>query len=191
VFRYSQALLGSFPEAKLAVYHFVKGAWKRLPTLIDAANDRLTVEVPEADGFSPFVIGVIPACQDGEDNDGDTLVDLADGGCTDAEDRSEVPDCQDGLNNDSDGLVDAANDPGCTSPTDARETNTARACDDGIDNDDDDQIDYPADPNCASPTGGLESPPVLGGGCGLGPELMLLAPLLALHARLRRRRARG
>jgi probable HAF family extracellular repeat protein len=189
VFRYDAALLGGFPETRLAVYHFVRGLWKRLTGTVSTSGDTITVTVPEADGFSPFVIGVIPACQDGEDNDGDTLVDLADGGCTDAEDRSEVPDCQDGLNNDSDGLVDAANDPGCTSPTDARETNTARACDDGIDNDDDEQVDYPADSNCASATGGLESPPVLGGGCGLGPELMLLAPLIALHGRLRRRRA--
>jgi len=190
VFRYSQALLGSFAESQLAVYHFVQGAWKRLPTVVDAVNDRLTVQVPAADGFSPFVIGAIPACQDGEDNDGDSLVDLSDSGCTGAEDRSELPDCQDGLNNDADGLVDYPVDPGCTGPSDPLETNSARACDDGLDNDGDDRIDYPADTYCTDPTGTRESPPPPGGGgCGLGPELILLAPLIALHSRLRRRRA--
>jgi len=167
VFRYSQALLGAFPEPRLAVYHFVKGAWKRLPTVIDAATDRLTVQVPEADGFSPFVIGVLPACQDGEDNDGDTFVDFADSGCTDAEDRSELRDCQDGLNNDADGLVDYPADPGCTGPSDPLETNSARACDDGVDNDSDEKIDYPADPGCGSLLGTSENPPAFGGGgCG-------------------------
>jgi len=185
VFRYDAALLGAFPETRLAVYHFAHGLWKRLTGTLNVSDDTITVTVPEADGFSLFVIGELPACQDGEDNDGDLLVDLADGGCTDAEDRSEVPDCQDGLSNDSDGLVDYPDDPGCTSASDPRET-AARACDDGIDNDGDEQVDFPADPNCASPLGELESPLVLGGGCGLGPEL---APLVLALVALRRRRS--
>jgi len=158
-FRYDAALLGGFPETRLAVYHFVHGLWKRLTGTVSTSGDTITVTVPEEDGFSPFVIGELPACQDGEDNDGDLLLDLADGGCTDAEDRSEVPDCQDGLSNDSDGLVDYPADPGCTGPTDPLETNAAKACDDGVDNDGDDRVDYPADPNCASPTGTRETPP--------------------------------
>jgi len=180
VFRYSQALLGSFNESRLAVYHFVHGAWKRLPTVIDPDNDLLTVEVPEADGFSPFVIGALPACQDGEDNDGDLLVDLADGGCTDGEDRSEEPDCEDGLSNDADGLADYPVDPGCTGPTDPLETNSAKACDDGLDNDGDGKFDYPADPDCASPTGVRETrlpPPQTG--CGFtGLEAFALVAAL-------------
>jgi len=189
VFRYDAALLGGFPETRLAVYHFVHGRWKRTGT-VSTSGDTITVTVPEVDGFSPFVIGELPACQDGEDNDGDLLVDLADGGCTDAEDRSELFDCQDGLSNDSDGLVDYPDDPGCTSPSDPRET-AARACDDGIDNDGDERVDYPADPNCATATGELESPPVLsGGGCGFtGLEGIALIGALRWLAQRRGRRA--
>src|SRR5690606_16355056 len=56
------------------------------------------------------------ACNDGDDDDGDGLVDYPDDpGCTAPGDRSEGPDCADGLDNDGDGLVDFPADPGCAS----------------------------------------------------------------------------
>jgi len=70
------------------------------------------------------------------------------------------------------------------------------ACADGLDNDSDGTIDFdggataglaagelrPRDPQCATALGARERP-----GCGLGFELVLLAPLLARLARRRRR----
>jgi hypothetical protein len=47
-----------------------------------------------------------PECDDGEDNDGDGFVDLADPACHDGHWDTEVQPCQDGLDNDGDGLVD-------------------------------------------------------------------------------------
>jgi DNA-binding beta-propeller fold protein YncE len=54
-------------------------------------------------------------CSDGADNDGDTLVDLADPGCRDATSKSESPSCNDGLDNEGDGLIDMA-DSDCGNP---------------------------------------------------------------------------
>jgi hypothetical protein len=53
------------------------------------------------------------ACNDTVDNDGDTLVDLADSKCTDAADTTEgVATCNDRIDNQPDGPMDAA-DPDC------------------------------------------------------------------------------
>jgi hypothetical protein len=72
------------------------------------------------------VTGPQPQCSDGIDNDGDGLIDMADPGCTDPSDNSEVnagqPQCSDGIDNDGDGLIDMA-DPGCTDATDNSEAN--------------------------------------------------------------------
>ena len=66
----------------------------------------------------------VRACNDGVDNDGDGLVDLADPGCQDNERRrvedddpeeSSPPRCRDRVDNDLDGLVDL-DDPGCLTP---------------------------------------------------------------------------
>jgi len=63
---------------------------------------------------SPWNPGSAPnACNDGLDNDGDGVVDLADAGCKDATWNIENPECNDGVNNDTDGLVDLA-DAQCT-----------------------------------------------------------------------------
>ena len=87
-------------------------------------------------------------CENGADDDGDTLVDLADPGCRAAYDPSELPDCSDGIDNDGDGLLDHPADDRCDSPLDPSE----RAdCEDGLDNDSDGLIDFPADPGCTSP----------------------------------------
>ena len=58
------------------------------------------------------------------------------------------------------------------------------ACYDGLDNDGDGHIDFPADPNCYSGLDNAEQ--YIANGCGVGPELALVLPLLAAA----RRRAR-
>ncbi|MBW2978381.1 hypothetical protein KY331_06050 [Candidatus Woesearchaeota archaeon] len=111
-----------------------------------------------------------PACDDGNDNDGDGLVDLADPGCDSAQDTSELGtnECDDGVDNDGDGNVDTA-DSGCTDATGTDETDCGDSvceggettitcpvdcpiyqCNDGVDNDGDNLTDYPADPGCSS-----------------------------------------
>jgi DNA-binding beta-propeller fold protein YncE len=62
---------------------------------------------------SPSNAGSAPgACNDGIDNDGDGVTDLADAGCKSTVWNIENPECNDGVNNDPDGLVDMA-DPQC------------------------------------------------------------------------------
>ena len=120
------------------------------------ASSSLSVEV--IGGSTPPLPAA--ACDDGIDNDGDGLTDLADPGCTDASDDDEfnvvtppppAAACDDGIDNDGDGLTDLA-DPGCTDASDDDEFNVvtpppAAACDDGIDNDGDGLTDL-ADPGC-------------------------------------------
>jgi Ca2+-binding RTX toxin-like protein len=71
-----------------------------------------------------------PRCADGQDNDGDGRVDLADPGCSSANDDDETdpapppPQCSDKVDNDGDGRVDQS-DPGCSSALDNDETNAA------------------------------------------------------------------
>ena len=75
------------------------------------------------------------ACNDGIDNDGDGLTDLADPGCVDSADNDEFNEaapepaplaaCEDGLDNDGDGLIDLA-DPGCNNSSDDDEFNKGR-----------------------------------------------------------------
>jgi hypothetical protein len=85
-----------------------------------------------------------PACSDGDDNDGDGLVDRADPGCssggtynpnaaTEATNphTSRVPQCSDGIDNDGNGKADFAGAHG-----------------------------LPADPNCSSASDDNESPPI-------------------------------
>jgi hypothetical protein len=130
------------------------------------------------------------ACDDGLDDDGDGLVDLADPGCTGPTDDSELgtTPCDDGIDNDLDGFVDVAADPGCASALGVRED---PACQDGLDNDEDGGIDFDggaslnggvpvaaADAQCASPSRNKES-----SGCGLGGELVLLLAALRLRSR--------
>lgn len=72
-----------------------------------------------------------PACNDGNDNDGDSKIDYpADPGCSSTTDTTESPDptpppppaiCNDGLDNDGDGKVDFPADLGCSSTTDTTE----------------------------------------------------------------------
>jgi hypothetical protein len=88
--------------------------------------------------------------------------------------------CADGIDNDGDGRTDYPADRGCRDAGPL--ALESPACQDGIDNDRDSYRDFPADRECAASWGTRE-----GGACGLGAELIVLAPLLAT----RRRRARA
>ncbi|MDJ0864988.1 MAG: hypothetical protein QNK03_02695 [Myxococcota bacterium] len=146
-----------------------------------------------------------PACSDGEDNDGDGIVDLADPGCDDASDDSEQSEalpCDDGEDNDGDGWTDyrpdASGDPGCFAPDSATES---PQCQDGIDNDTWPGTDFDGgesilgvgngDPNGADPQCTAFWDDKEGSSCGLGAELALLLPLLAGLRGRARRRSRG
>ena len=151
----------------------------------------ITASAPLATGAYTVTLARTPCasdCNDGADNDGDALVDGADGGCTSSDDLSEAPECSDGRDNDGDGAFDFSGaDLGCASPLGAVED---PACDDGFDNDRDGSTDADgggtgiADAACQGVASrGAE---VAGNvGCGLGPELALLLPLLAAWRRRR------
>ena len=88
--------------------------------------------------------------------------------------------CSDGIDNDGDGLIDFPEDPGCPFETGTEED---PECDDGLDNDGDGRVDFD-DPECSPGWPFAESPAA----CGLGFELVLvLLPLMGLHARRKRR----
>jgi len=68
--------------------------------------------------------GGAPACNNGLDDDGDGLTDLADPGCNKKNDRSELGsnECDDGIDNDGDGDIDTT-DVGCADAFGTDETN--------------------------------------------------------------------
>ncbi len=128
-----------------------------------------------------------PECDDRIDNDGDGRIDLADGQCTAASDRSERIDCGNGVDDDGDGLIDTA-DEGCLTAAWPTED---PACSDDVDNDLDEGLDWDgagiggADSACAAPFGLVEVPEPRSG-------VWTAALLAALGcARARRRRGRG
>ena len=131
-----------------------------------------------------------PQCDDGLDNDADTLVDLADPDCASASDDGETtppPACSDGVDNDGDELVDFPADPGCFDGAWSLEN---PRCDDDLDNDGDGKIDWDGgsgggtpDPQCATAYKKKET------ACGLGFELAIVVPVLAILRRRRRRAA--
>lgn len=103
----------------------------------------------------------------------------------------KLPICSDGIDNDGDGFTDFPADPGCQNANSEMEVTE---CQDGIDNDGNLGTDFDggvsilgagngdpagADPQCTGNgwrNSELTGPPP---GCGLGPELALLLPLLA------------
>lgn len=89
--------------------------------LIVTASGRVSAETKDV-----TVTVIIVQCNDGVDNDFDSLIDFPnDPGCIDASDDDETdPQCIDGLDNDSDGLIDFPADPGCTDANDNDETDT-------------------------------------------------------------------
>jgi hypothetical protein len=70
-----------------------------------------------------------PACSDGQDNDGDSLIDSQDPGCFDSgfydpsdnDETDTLPECSNFFDDDGDSKVDMA-DPGCSSTSDDNET---------------------------------------------------------------------
>jgi subtilisin family serine protease len=130
------------------------------------------------------------ACANRLDDDGDALVDAAtDPGCADAVDGAETDAalvCDDGLDNDGDGAGDLA-DPGCR---DGLSSSESPDCDDDLDNDGDGGIDWDGGAGGGAPdTLCVDRPWAIrerSSSCGLGFELVLLAPLLR-----RRRRSAG
>jgi hypothetical protein len=123
------------------------------------------------------------------DGDGDALIGAIYGMVQVFENVAQGPGtCDDGIDNDFDGGADFGADPGCASAGDTNELSSLR-CDNGLDDDHDGKIDWrgdaTGDPQCVSLTDNFEAAPPPSG-CGLGPELLLLGPLLAA---MRRRRA--
>ncbi len=99
-------------------------------------------------------------CSDGEDDDGDGLIDLDAPGCTSPDDDSELggeePACDDGVDNDGDGLIDFPADPGCFSmlmnseADDCPDGAGCPQCGNGVDDDLDGATDFPDDYGCAA-----------------------------------------
>ena len=181
------------------------------PGCCDAIN-----RVPSPDDIAGaqtvYGASATPACDNGIDDDGDGLVDLADPGCADAADgdeRSAALVCDNGLDDDGDGRIDfdpvtfadpafaaGSGDPGCRDPGWAFES---PQCQNGLNDDNMLGTDFDggvsvlgegngdldgADPQCGKPWINREKK----GRCGLGFEVALaLLPLMA--ARRHRRRA--
>lgn len=115
---------------------------------------------------SEEVAGILPACSDGLDNDGDGLTDGQDLGCESPSDTLEDPDrplpCRNGLDDDGDGLTDL-DDPDCPTPTSFSEFRVLPPpeCANGADDDEDGLTDWPSDRDCYGPDGQRElSPPL-------------------------------
>ena len=130
------------------------------------------------------VVDGSPECSDGVDNDGDGFIDdPADPDCRTSGQVFELPACSDGFDNDGDGLIDYPSDPGCLHASYDFES---PQCSDRIDNDGDGFIDWDGalvgvpDPQCTTPTQNREAPSVV---CGLGAELVLLLPTIAMWRR--------
>ncbi|RIL07979.1 MAG: hypothetical protein DCC71_01255 [Proteobacteria bacterium] len=143
-----------------------------------------------------------PACNNGDDDDGDGLGDYpADPGCVSGDDPSEKDAslaCDDGIDNDGDGFIDDPADPGCFDPAWAQEDSK---CQNGLDDDGDGAIDFDGgasvhggtpiaapDPQCGQAHRNREAP----SSCGLGAEVALaLAGLVAWRRRRGDRSGRG
>ncbi|MGH0034033.1 MAG: hypothetical protein ACQGVK_03310 [Myxococcota bacterium] len=191
------------------------GVWSIRLSLADVAGNSSVLEGGAIPGPSVVSVALLQACENGQDDDEDGLVDLADPGCAAAGDASEhgTAACDNGADDDGDGATDAVEDPDCRGPADPSETPDCSdgldndgdgaidaadpacvepdlqledpQCDDGLDNDDDGLVDFPDDPQCKSAAGRETR------GCGLGAELVAFAGLLCLGRRRRRSREGG
>ena len=149
-------------------YELVPGMGHGITEFTDGTPLAQTTKVEEFPGLwrlrNDFLLtdpAVLPACNNGFDDDGDGGIDLADTGCTAAADASELGTgvCDNGLDEDGDGRYDYSSDDfgdaGCESTADPSEQvpfgTTNLQCDDGVDNDGDGRIDFPADPGCTDP----------------------------------------
>jgi subtilisin-like proprotein convertase family protein len=142
LYRPEQPLAGLYGTAH-------QGTWS-LRVADDAANDTgtllgfalLTCACEAASGDCEF--GPL-ACRNGEDDDGDGLVDCEEASCATDPYCLPEPICDDGLDNDFDGLIDCL-DPDCDG-RDRCELATELTCDDAFDNDGDGLVDC-LDPDC-------------------------------------------
>jgi hypothetical protein len=166
----------------------------------------------DAQAGSVRVFDLLPACDDGFDDDADGWADRPlDPGCAGSDDlseRSPLLVCDDGADNDGDGLADFHDadgdgisdppaDPACRHPGFERENSR---CQDGVNDDGAIGTDYDGgesilgagngdpdgpDPQCVGqPWVNTERAP---SSCGLGPEPALLLGVLAAVGRRRRR----
>jgi hypothetical protein len=178
------------PGADLAGHLGIGGAGFAGPVGIGETSDRFFVSFPSLEPGNEVGVGIgLPshgaalgtfaveatACDDGLDNDDDGWADDADPGCYDLTSTNERPQCQDGLNNDNQAGIDF--DGGASLDIDPQ----------------DNHIDIEFNP--ATPMVGAADPQCVGkawlnkektGGCGLGFEVVFLAPVLARLARRRR-----
>ena len=134
--------------------------WSRLSVILmgmffvfsgceEQVNEEMTmINLPLLD------LSIIRICSDGEDNDGDDLIDLDDPGCVGELDDDEFnvlppTECSDQVDNDNDGLVDLE-DPACLDPRGEDESNDPPLpeCQNQLDDDEDGYVDYPSDPGC-------------------------------------------
>ena len=161
------------PALALAVFFSLAGAAQAALTKTEDGN---AAAAAVADGVPGGATGAFTnygttQCADGEDNDGDTDVDLSDIDCESTADNNEepsigesAPECQDLADNDDDNQLDTA-DGGCTGPLDADEgtagnqdTQCETATDDDGDADGGDfQLGAGGDPDCVSPNDDTES----------------------------------
>jgi outer membrane protein OmpA-like peptidoglycan-associated protein len=89
----------------------------------------LGLKAPPPPPVVPAVVAPVSICADGQDNDGDGLVDYPnDPGCTAADDLDETdpPQCSDGKDNDGDGQIDFPADKGCSAADDHDETDPCK-----------------------------------------------------------------
>jgi len=91
-------------------------------------------------------------CEDGDDEDGDGLIDCDDPDCAQEECCFVECDCTDGIDNDGNGLTDCEEIDCCSNPNNSCNqlpTETACNCIDQMDNDGDGLVDC-QDPECAA-----------------------------------------
>lgn len=139
------------------------------PDLLVTFRDRPTVAVYSTAGALLAEGGLVPACRNGLDDDGDGLADQLDPDCHDRDDDDEstatgseriarpaalasfdgAAPCDDGVDNDGDGATDFPYDLACASADDDGELRPQ--CGDGLDNDGDGRTDLD-DESCYSPS---------------------------------------
>ncbi|MGK0361343.1 MAG: hypothetical protein ACI9U2_003661, partial [Bradymonadia bacterium] len=122
------------------------------------ADDLGCADVDDEDESDPEDGAPLPQCWNGEDDDGDGVVDYPfEPGCVgkgdnDEEDPAVVAACANGEDDDEDGLTDFPNDVGCAARGDEDEEDprVRPGCNNRIDDDNDGLTDYPIDPGCAA-----------------------------------------
>ena len=115
----------------LITNRFPGGDFTELEPPYPTPSGNYLFESESLDAFEEYSIILPPGyewhhCNDGEDNDGDGLVDGDDSGCAHGTDNSEEDGlgeslCNDGIDNDDDQLVDFPDDPDCQSADDTSE----------------------------------------------------------------------